>query len=224
MFNRNNAYIKSVSEKKMDLGKLLLASSLAIPLSYSVALGDEFGQEARLGPKESDRLTGVYVDFVESFTLGYGADWDEKRIKGVLGKEKYSVKKSLSLGDKGEVIISYTGGVEKKNSAFCFRRNEFGPSLYVHEANNKDNIIEKVEVFVTPDKILDKSTRWVSLGTKSISQGRNNWIAFNMPEVIEEAYHVKLKDVGEGLTTDTESYAGFDASAVLLTKPCVPTS
>jgi len=221
MFNRNSIYIKSVSEKKMDLGKLLLASSAAIAISASVAIGDPPIQEISLKPNKSDFANGVYVDYVEAFVPGRYLNQWEYKINNVLGEEKYNQDHALSLGHLGEVIVSYTKGIKNKDSALCFKRNDKGPTLYVHETNAKNNWTEKVEVFVTPDKDLNEKTKWVSLGVKSVEDGKDNWIPFDMN--VHQAFHVKVKDAG-GKKSNGTQYPGFDASAVLLANPCVPTS
>jgi len=163
---------------------------------------------------------GVYVDFVESFKPGEQVIRYNKKINNVLGRPKSSLREALSLGHYGEVVVSYTKGIKKKNSATCFMRNNKGPSLLVHEPFNESNRPETVEVFVTSEKILTKKTEWISLGVKNVKGYEKNWIAFDLPKERGFYYHIKLRDAGSKLTTSVPEYAGFEASSVYITNPC----
>jgi hypothetical protein len=206
----------------MSLRKIILASSTSAFILGGNAFGQQPVEEAYLNlkPTESDFKRGAYVDYVESFLPGEQVTGWHKKVNNVLGREKNGLENSLSLGHYGEVIVSYTQNMGREDSAVCFMSNGNSPSLYVHEANSPGNRPETVEVFVTPDKNLDERTKWISLGTKSVLEGKDNWIPFHMS--IKKAYHVKLRDAGSKLTTSVPEYAGFDASAILLARPCTP--
>jgi len=159
---------------------------------------------------------GVYVNHVDFFNPGKGLFNYEERIENVLGGKKGDrVEETLSLGNGGEVSVSYADG---ENSFLCFKNGK-GHDIEVQETTDALNGHEEISVYVSSDRILTPKTKWVFLGTKNSREYSGSKIPFEMPKGMAIGYHILLKDPN---TNDTKGdVAGFDVDFVRINHPCI---
>ena len=203
---------------KNKLVALALAGVLpSLPLKNSPA-GESFSY-----PATESKI--AYADNVKYFKPGKTVTGWENKVNNVLRGPKLDLDRALSLGHYGEVVVSRRLGME---TPVCFERaegdvewideRERKPSIMVHEPASSNNMEETVEVFVTSEKILNEKTHWESLGIKSVTGHKDNWIPFFLPEKFEKGFYVKLRDAGSEKISGI--YAGFEASSVRFENPC----
>ena len=170
---------------------------------------------------QETKVQGVRVDFAYDFKPGEGLT-GKQSIEEAIGEEKIDLDSALSLGVGGEVKVVYTKGTGNLEDVTCFYN---GPSydIFIHEPNTSNNRPETVEILVGLEKD-PKTSSWISLGTKSVKEGTENYIPFDLDEneinmEIQQGYRILVRDAKSRLTISGR-YAGFELSTVIFKYPC----